>query len=131
MKTCPKCKMTFDACCECPACNNDITQQPYSDREVEKYVFNRYFFIWAFRNAKTFLLCLISLLMIFIINWNGIEFSHLLSLICLIFCFGETFYPSFMYKIWSSFYSDNYLEATTKITKYASAFLAVFVAWCF
>lgn len=131
MKTCPKCKMTLDAHCECPACKSDITKQPYSDAKIEHYSLNRYLFSFIFRKAKTFVFCLLVIIVTLILKRQELKFIYLLSPICLAFCFGETFYPSLTDRLWQSIYSESFLDVTAKVTKCGAAILSVFIVLFF
>lgn len=127
MKTCPKCHFTLDAHCECPVCRTDITNVPYSQSSGESYAMNKYLIIYIFKYAKFLLLCFIFSVAVFLIRLPAVRWSYLLALICLIACFGETFFAQRMNGFWQSIYSESYLEATQKITKYLSGILAILI----
>ena len=127
MKTCPKCRITLDAHCECPLCHADLTNEPYAQTESEKYAFNKYLLIYIAKFAKFFLTCTILSFIGVIIKLPSFSLLYIVSLICLLICFCETFFPSRFNSMWQAVYSENYLEATKKLTKYVSGVLAIVI----
>lgn len=126
MKTCPKCHMRLEANFECPACGQNIADEPVTDEESEKYVLNKYFLLYCIKHAKYFILCVILFIVVLIIKLPSISILSLLfALICLIFCFSETFYPNRLHLALQYKYSEGYIEATAKLSKYISGAAAV------
>ena len=127
LKDCPKCGMTVAAHCECPLCRTDLTNEPYAETETEKYAFNKYLFVYIIKFAKFLIFCVALCLAAFIIKLPDVSWLYLISLFCLSVCFCETFFSNRFNSMWRAVYSENYLEATKRITKYSSGILAVVI----
>ena len=132
MKTCPKCHMRLEANFECPACGQNITDEPVTDEENEKYVFNKYLLLYLLKHAKFLALCIILCIVGINLRLPDISIWYLLlALLCLIFCFCENFCPNKLHSLWRYKYTEEYIEATAKLTKYLSGALAVLVVFVF
>ena len=131
MKRCPKCHMTLNAHSECPVCRDDITEVSYEQEDCERYELNKYLLLYLIKYSKLFTMCVLACICIFIINFPLIKWIYIIALLCLVICYCETFYPQKANTILKNIYSEDYLEATAKITKYASGVCAVIVMLIF
>lgn len=113
MKICPKCKMTVDAENECPICYNTITYEPKVAVTKEKYVYNKYFLRYTFKNMWFSVLCLMVVILRLILKHQFVlHFCLYYCLIALAICisFLISFFKRKFSRFWQRKYSKEYSE---------------------
>lgn len=125
MKKCPKCHMTVDAYSECPVCGNELTDELITELKTEKYVINKYFFIYLMKKHLFSVILTIIVLLHIVLSIKSLGYWQLISILLISIMWIGALYKNVINKIFSSIYSDEYLEATHKITIYACGIFAV------
>lgn len=133
LKDCPNCGMTVSAHCECPICKADITDEPYSKHNGERYKLSKLFWPYFFRKCWLFLICftLIILKTIFfgvtvMLNVGTTVICVFSTFICLIFSFFDSLFPEWLKSLSEWKYSDNYIDMTSSSAwKYILGILAL------
>lgn len=126
MKFCPKCKMNVDAHCECPACKNNLTDEPYSEQKCESYAFNKYLIPYVLKKRGLSVACIAIFIVRLIIKHNiDSWYSFIASLILVVACFLFSFFKNGMAELDSWKYSDEYIELVHKISKYLCGVLGI------
>lgn len=129
MKKCPKCHMIVDAYSECPVCGNNLTNEPTEDTDIERYVINKYFLTYLVRKHLFSVIVTIVVLLQIILSIKSFGYWQVISIISCAFMWVEALYKNLVFKMFNSFYSDGYLEATHKITVYMCGVLAIIAAF--
>lgn len=127
MKTCPNFKMTTDSHSECPVCKYDLTNEPYSERKSEKYVFNKYFLPYLLKNHKFALICVLVVLIGIIISMPRLNWLCLIAFLLSVMSLDESLFKNRNIHWQSWMYNEDYLEATYKIGLYGTGIGAVIV----
>ena len=130
MKECPKCGMTINAHCECPACRMDLTTIPYSDSKGERYKFNKFFFRYCMKKCKFFICC--SMLILLKIAFFDVKLNIyiLLTILLLLMVLAESLFPERLKSAMEWKYSDNYIDFVSgSWSKYFSGILALVSAF--
>ena len=129
MKTCPRCKMTSDCHSECRICHADVSAEPYAPRgAIERYVFNKYFFIHLFKQHKAMMIgCLgsmgIMLSQLPKFGWNEVFVLFIIAIIIFV-----DFFPSILPILKDGFLQDTeYSDFDKKRINYLSKITSIFM----
>ncbi len=125
MKTCPNCGMNVEAYSQCPICDHDITNEPQSEKDVESYRLNAYFFRYLGKKHKFSLACSLLVLAGLFFSAGRWDYWQIIAVFLTAAMWVQALWKNFVFKMFGSIYSDNYLEATHKIGIYACGIFAV------
>lgn len=130
MKECPKCNMTVNAHCECPACKNNITDIPYSERKWERYTLNRYLLPYLIKKRLFCIVCVLVLIIRLITN-HSIDswYFFVLSIVSVTACFLYTFFENGMLELDLWKYSEAYIEPRHKILKWSTGVISIVLSF--
>lgn len=121
--------MTVDAYRECPICGNDLTHEPHTEAEIERYAINKYFFVYLIKKHLFPVAFTIAVLLKIFLSITSFGYWQILSILLTVMMWVEALFKNLVVKIFNRIYSDDYLEATHKITVYMCGILAVIAAF--
>lgn len=129
MKICPNCKMTVDADCECPICHTTITYEPICDSDKEKYVFNKYFFLYLLKQCWFSVLCMIIVIITMLFTQEEFKLISLFPILFAVISLVESIFRRRITRYIQWKYSKEYSEYKTGETKIVSGIFAVVFAF--
>ena len=119
----------MEAHCECPVCNTDLTDAPYSDKKGEVYKLNKFFALYFMKKCKFFICCCVLIVLKIIFFNIKLNLYVLLSVLLLLMTLAESLFPERIKNAMSWKYSDSYIDLVSgPFIKYACGVLALVFA---
>ena len=121
MKKCNVCNSIVDEISECPICGNTLTYEPPVMEDTEKFVFNKYYYIYLLKNTWFAVLCTIKIIIISLVNTPTSSYSLRLilpAIVLLIASLVNSFFKRWRYKRLLKIYTEPWAKQLIAYDKY-------------
>ena len=128
MKKCNVCNSIVDEISECPICGNTLTYAPPVMEDKEKFVFNKYYYIYLLKNTWFAVFCTIKIIIISLVNTPTSSYSLRLilpAIVLLIASLVNSFFKRWRYKRLLKIYTEPWAKQLIAYDKYFYGAIAV------